>query len=259
VNITNTILVNHNIGISATEGNTVTVNGILWHNTPITLSATTTETVSVQNQYVGDPAFAADGYHITSASAAINKGVDASVYDDIDSQARPFGAAPDLGADEWATVEVTVEPSIPSIITAIVGGVTTTVEIPVGAVTATTTIRFTALAATTLNNPSGLTFAHRVFDLDAYGNETLLPNFAFNRPISVALYYADADVMNLHESTLTLQYWNEGTDAWEEASCDSYIRFPEENWLIVPICHLSRFALFGTEESTVYLPMVLRN
>lgn len=259
VNITNTILANHNVGIRATEGNTVTVNGILWHNTPITVSAATTETLSVQNQYVGDPAFAADGYHITPASAAINKGVDASVYDDIDSHARPFSAAPDLGADEWATVEVTVEPSSPSIITAIVGGITTTVEIPVGAVTATTTIRFTALATTTLRNPAGLTFAHRAFDLDAYDNGTLLPNFTFNRPISVALYYADADVMGLHENTLTLQYWYQGEGAWQEAGCNPYVRFPAENRLIVPVCHLSRFALFGNEASTVYLPLVVRN
>lgn len=38
VGLTNTILAEQGIGISVTAGNTVTVNGILWHNTPITVS-----------------------------------------------------------------------------------------------------------------------------------------------------------------------------------------------------------------------------
>jgi plastocyanin len=46
------------------------------------------------------PAFAADGYHLTSASAAIDAGVNASVNDDIDGGPRPLGTAPDIGADE---------------------------------------------------------------------------------------------------------------------------------------------------------------
>ena len=41
------------------------------------------------------------------------------------------------------------------------------------------------------------------------------------------------------------------------AACGDYDRHPDENWLAAPICHLSRFALFG--KYTVYLPLVLRN
>jgi hypothetical protein len=54
----------------------------------------------VQNQVTGDPAIAADGYHLTAGSAAIFAGVDTSVVTDIDGDDRPFGY-PDLGADEW--------------------------------------------------------------------------------------------------------------------------------------------------------------
>jgi hypothetical protein len=58
--------------------------------------------VSVKHQYTGDPAFAIDGYHLTSSSAAIDKGVAAGVLKDIDGQPRP-AQTPDLGADEyWA-------------------------------------------------------------------------------------------------------------------------------------------------------------
>ncbi len=102
VALTNTILVSHSVGISVTGGNTVTVNSILWYGTPITVSQATTAIVTVQDQYQGDPLFAADGYHLTSAStAAIDKGVDAGVTTDIDGDSRD--SAPDLGADEFAS------------------------------------------------------------------------------------------------------------------------------------------------------------
>jgi len=101
VALTNTILVSHTVGISVTGGNTVTANGILWYSTLITISQAAEATVTVQNQYQGDPAFAADGYHLAAGSAAIDKGVEAGVTTDIDGASRPAGRYPDLGADEF--------------------------------------------------------------------------------------------------------------------------------------------------------------
>jgi hypothetical protein len=101
VALTNTILVSHTVGISVTGGNTVTVNSILWHGTPITVSQATIATVTVQNQQQGDPRFAADGYHLIAGSAAVDEGVDAGVTTDIDGDSRPQASAPDLGADEF--------------------------------------------------------------------------------------------------------------------------------------------------------------
>jgi hypothetical protein len=52
----------------------------------------------------GDPAFAADGYHLTGGSAALNWGMDMGTNTDIDGEPRP-NVAHDLGADEfWPTV-----------------------------------------------------------------------------------------------------------------------------------------------------------
>jgi hypothetical protein len=48
----------------------------------------------------GDPAFAADGYHILPGSAAIDAGVNVSVTTDIDGDPRPNGPGYDIGADE---------------------------------------------------------------------------------------------------------------------------------------------------------------
>lgn len=100
VDLTNTILVDHGVGISVTGGNTATVNAVLWYATPITVSESITAAVSVHNEYSGDPAFGPDGYHLTAGSAAIDKGIDAGIIADIDGEPRPAGAGYDLGADE---------------------------------------------------------------------------------------------------------------------------------------------------------------
>ena len=55
----------------------------------------------VENEYMGDPAFAPDGFHLRSSSAAIDRGVEAGITDDIDGDHRPYGNGYDLGADEW--------------------------------------------------------------------------------------------------------------------------------------------------------------
>jgi uncharacterized repeat protein (TIGR01451 family) len=105
VTLTNTILVSQSVGIAVTGGNTATVNGILWYNTPITISQSPTATVSVQNQLTDDPAFVdPDGgdYHIGASSPARDAGVDSGVSMDIDGQWRPMGLHYDLGADEYA-------------------------------------------------------------------------------------------------------------------------------------------------------------
>jgi hypothetical protein len=102
----NTILVGHSVGISVTDGNTAAVNGVLWHNVPVTVSWSAGATVVVQSEHTGDPAFLADGYHLGPTSAAIDVGVAAGVLNDVDGDLRPVDgdldgvAAMDLGADE---------------------------------------------------------------------------------------------------------------------------------------------------------------
>lgn len=119
--------------------------------------------------------------------------------------------------------------------------------------TESTTLVYTPVdTATAL---SGFSFAGHAFDLDAYRNGTLLPGFTFSGSVTVTLHYSDADVAGLDEDSLVLEYWN--GSAWVDAACGDYDRHPGENWLAVPICHLSRFALFE-RTYTVYLPLLLR-
>jgi hypothetical protein len=108
VALTNTILVSHTVGITVAEGNTATLEATLWGtDTWANLAdwgGSGTLLTGTINLW-GDPAFLDPGvgdYHITLASAAIDKGADAGVTTDIDGDPRPVGSGYDLGADEFA-------------------------------------------------------------------------------------------------------------------------------------------------------------
>jgi uncharacterized repeat protein (TIGR01451 family) len=87
------------VGITVARGNSAILNGVLWHGNTVNTGGSGTITVS--NAHTGNPAFAADGYHLTTSSAAIDQGVTAGVTSDIDGDPRPMGHGVDLGADEF--------------------------------------------------------------------------------------------------------------------------------------------------------------
>jgi uncharacterized repeat protein (TIGR01451 family) len=115
VAMTNTILVGHTVGVTVTAGNTVTLQATLWGtgtwaNTVDWGGAGAVLTGTPAYNYWEAPAFAdpdAGDYHIRSGSAAIDAGVDAGIYDDMDGQGRPHYGGCDLGADEWWSLVVT--------------------------------------------------------------------------------------------------------------------------------------------------------
>jgi hypothetical protein len=94
----NTILVSQTIGLHAEEESTAKLEGILWHDN--TNNTTGGGTIDISFASSGNPAFASDGYHILSGSAAIDAGINANIGEDIDGESRP-NYAPDLGADEY--------------------------------------------------------------------------------------------------------------------------------------------------------------
>ena len=112
--LTNTILVSHSVGITVAAGNTATLEATLW-GTDTWANLTDwggagtiiTGTVNIWD----DPAFVnpdARDYDIGPESAAIDTGVPARVYYDIDDEPRPTGKGYDIGADEYYHPALTV-------------------------------------------------------------------------------------------------------------------------------------------------------
>ncbi len=98
VTFTNTIVAGNDVGLQVDAGGAVTMIHTLWQNTTNIVGA-----VNETGHLDGFPAFAADGYHLTGYSAALEHGINAGVGDDIDGEVRPQpnGTTPDLGADEY--------------------------------------------------------------------------------------------------------------------------------------------------------------
>jgi hypothetical protein len=135
-------------------------------------------------------------------------------------------------------------------------GMTTTVQVPPDAVDQATTLVYLPLQPE--SPPSGFAFAGQGFDLEAFQNGTLVPGLVFAQPVTVTIHYSDADVAGLDEESLTLTYWTDSM--WQDAACGPAERHLAENWLAVPICHLSQFGLLGEKRAfAIYLPLVQRN
>ena len=134
------------------------------------------------------------------------------------------------------------------------GGAETTVVVPAGAVASTTWLKYTAVPTVTAS--TGFIFAGTAFNLDAYVDGYLQSGFTFDTPITVTLGYTETQVAGLDENTLVLQYWEGGS--WQDAACGPYDRHPDENWLSVPICHLTEFGWFAEGGYRIFLPLVTR-
>jgi uncharacterized repeat protein (TIGR01451 family) len=117
-----------------------------------------------------------------------------------------------------------------------------TIKVPANAVADSITLICTPATAPD-SIPSGWLFAGHAFNLDAYLEGVLQPGFVFMEPVTIAIHYSDEDVAGLQEDELKLECWNGGT--WEDAVCGEYEYHPDENWMAVPICHLTPFALLG--------------
>ncbi len=141
-------------------------------------------------------------------------------------------------------------------------GLTTSVDVPPDAVAEATTLTYAPLGSPTAPISPALGLAGHAFTLDALRDGTLQLGFSFSKPVTITIYYADADVNKVNEQTLTLDYWD--GSRWVDAATTctpvaAYERHPAENWLAVPICHLSEFALLGQRMNRIYLPLIVRN
>lgn len=83
-----------------------------------------------------------------------------------------------------------------------------------------------------------------------------MPEVSFSSPVTVTLHYTPQTIGQLAEWELRLFRWN--GIAYEDAACGPVLRDLEHDWIQVPICHLSAFALGGVPSHTIYVPLLLR-
>lgn len=251
--LTNAVIAGHTI--AGLSGAGITADRTLFHNN----GATCADGATCTNSLSGNPGFVdptSDDYHITFGSAAMDAGVEAGVNDDVDGHYRPYNLAPDIGADEL--IATVVDPgSSTTVVYTDTQGSPTVVDVPAGAVENPITLLYTP--APTVTAPSGLGFAGHAFDLEGYTGEAPLPGLELQVPATITMSYTETEVAGLDEASLMLHYWDGAARAWQDAACRPYNRNAAQNWLAVPICHLSRFALFAKELRTIYLPLVMRN
>ncbi len=281
VSLINTILVSQTTGLYADadmyDSAYVTMTGVLWTPSMIT-PVSGGGYVTVTNEVIGYPRFANQGYEyeITLFSAARNAGVpiDTGLYplaaQDIEGDPRPYPAlgAPDLGADELKLVS--------AVLTQKDGGQLDCSDIPEMAIRVNVppdaVNMLTLLACQVLDTPPGeplppgQLFAGRSFTLDAYRDMQWLNGFQFDRPVEVTVYYRDEDILGIDEASLRLYYWDEDTLAWVDGAetcspTSAYTRDPLNNFISLPICHLSRWDMHGVAPGSgfqVYLPVAAK-
>jgi hypothetical protein len=132
-------------------------------------------------------------------------------------------------------------------------GLNANITIPAGAVTQTVTLVYDP-QPNPASSPTRMRFAGLAFDLDAFINTNQI-NLTFAVPVTLTLRYREDDLLGMEEDTLKLFYWTGST--WADAACGAYDRHLNENWLAVPICHLSEFASFG-QMYLQFMPLIFK-
>jgi len=99
------------------------------------------------------------------------------------------------------------------------------------------------------------------------GGDEMASGFQFDNPVLLVITYDEADIDGIDEANLTLFRWTttdaqarQNSNGWQDAACEPYQRFPDENKLIIPICQAGgEFALMSFNElNSTYLPMLVR-
>jgi len=154
-------------------------------------------------------------------------------------------------------VTITLTPGLTStLILTDTQGLTTTMLFPAGAVTETVTLTLTPTVST---DGGTWVFAGHAFDLAAYRDDLLLPDFTFSVPVTVTIHYSDVDIRLINdESSLALWAWV--GDHWQDAvqSCEPTAGYQREeggNAISLAICRTGRFKLVGPTYP-VFLPVI---
>lgn len=130
-----------------------------------------------------------------------------------------------------------------------------TLAVPPGAVTDTTRFQLGPLYTDThpVSPPSGLLFANRAFELNAFRFGELVGQF--NAPLTLTMHYTDTDVAGLKRESLQVWTRSDPEGPWARLDEPALLM---SGMVRFTTTHLSQFALFGAGEHRIFLPLVRR-
>ncbi len=96
------------------------------------------------------------------------------------------------------------------------------------------------------------------FTIEARQGGRLQTEFVFLHPVTLTVSYPDTALWFVEEPAVNMYHYVPGEHGWEDAACGEVLHDLAANRLVVPICHLSTFGLFGTGSGNLYLPLVVQ-
>ena len=195
VAFTNTIFADHIVAIFATAGNTLSVDGVLWHDTVTPIVAPGAHTTR-QHEFTGDPQLLARRLSSEARRLGSPRPRQSDRQSrDVDGQLRPMGGGWDLGADEQMP-SVPVGPAIGGIanINALMGPASITVTVPPGAFTLPVDLQLAPFPPPPVQITDlitdGLSIIGLPFRIDPLVNGLPLPTLTVSQPLTVTLDYS---------------------------------------------------------------------
>jgi len=132
-----------------------------------------------------------------------------------------------------------------------------TFQFPAGVVQTPLSAEFTELFAPT-QAVSDQVEALRYFRLDAYDAQ-FNPTAQLDQPYTAVINYTDAEIaaLSINEASLNLRFYN-GSSWVSLLPCEGCTVDMVNNRVTVSLNHFGEFALVGTIESKVFLPITIR-
>ncbi len=136
-------------------------------------------------------------------------------------------------------------------------GLITTFSFSANAITQSITI---VITPTIISNIPLFTFAGHAFEVVAYRNGSIIPDFTFNLPISISIHYNNHDIRAIsNENRLVLMYQAQGEWADATQSCRPTSTYDISDYTIsTTICQAGLFGLFGPPY-IYHFPIIYRN
>ena len=99
-----------------------------------------------------------------------------------------------------------------------------------------------------------LSFAGKVFTLDAFFNDIVLDNYVFPEPVTFTVAYDPTQINDLTPESLQLFYWDVDTQQWSQDGLTFVSRNTLNHTITYLVAHFTEFSYFGSSTPTALEP-----